>query len=191
MFGAPAMNPDVRSRTSNVWVTSVIVPDRKDRSALADARSAALTPPGNWDADSCTDAGAPGLKPKSTVGNRAPYPYVFTRTCCRPPPNCSSWRPRCHDPLSLYWNVRVVRPCGWNDSTGLVTKGTLNSAVPNVSFVSNRNGARLPPPRTSLVTVPVAHRHAPTKRCTLASVKTTGRSCTTSSSLLSSISWNQ
>src|SRR5438552_16926651 len=114
----PATNPDVLSRTWNVWLIDVIVPDSHERSALAEARSAALTPPGSCAAFSCTLGGAAALKPNATDGNRPSKSYESTRICCRFPPNCSSCRPCCHDPLSLYWKVCVVRPCGWKLSTG-------------------------------------------------------------------------
>ncbi len=41
------MKPEAPLRTWNVWPTELIVPDRNDNKVLADARSAALMPPGN------------------------------------------------------------------------------------------------------------------------------------------------
>ena len=69
-LGAPATNPDVRSRTRNVRPTESMVPETSASHALAAARSAALMPPGKWAAVSWTLGGAAALNPNATSGRR-------------------------------------------------------------------------------------------------------------------------
>jgi hypothetical protein len=158
--GAPATKPDVRSRTSKVWPTPLIVPERNASSVLADARSDALIPPGNRAAESCTAAGADVLKPNATDGNRETASVVRTRICCSCPPKRSSWRPRSHEPLSLLERarraLRLERHDGVRDE-----RHREDRAVGRGGF-SNDPGARLAPPRSSLAKAGRRHCHAAT-----------------------------
>src|SRR5688572_19602102 len=174
----PPTNPEVWLSTWNVCDSCDIEPESMATKLFADVRSAAEMP-GSCAAVSATPAGAAELSPNVTLGNRFPKLYAFTRTCCRPPPNCSAWFPAVKFAVSLYWYVRVLRPCGWN-----VTSGEPNDDMPGTfrmvpllksTSLLKSTGARLPPMRTSLRNLDEpAHRQEPTYRWLCASVNTSG-----------------
>src|SRR5579872_5536089 len=98
-----------------------------------------------------------------------PKSYTLIRTRCDWNPNWNVWRPCTHVAPSLIWNVLVKRPWGRNSLIGLLHAAPSMKLVGYAVVDAKIAGARLKPPRSSLVIDGIGfHRH-PTERSLAAS----------------------